>query len=70
MIETDGKLMSGRDVAIAAFWGREFGFATGASGNHGLCDDAGLQPGYLSGGRGEPRIRNFGKDLPGNRSMW
>ena len=37
MIETDGKLMSGRDVAIAALLGaEEFGFCHGASGNHGL----------------------------------
>ena len=39
-IETDGKLMSGRDVAIAAILGaEEFGFATAPLGNHGLCHD-------------------------------
>ena len=50
-IETDGKLMSGRDVAIAAMLGaEEFGFATAPLGNDGLCDDESLQPGYVSGG--------------------
>lgn len=39
-IETDGKLMSGRDVAIAAILGaEEFGFATGTPCDHGLCHD-------------------------------
>ena len=57
-IETDGKLMSGRDVAIAALLGaEEFGFATRSAGNHGLRDDESLQPGYLPGRCG-CRIRN------------
>ena len=43
VIETDGKLMTGRDVAIAAILGaEEFGFAT--AGNSGLRHDEGLQP--------------------------
>ena len=54
-IETDGKLMSGRDVAIAALLGaEEFGFATGAAGDNGLRYDACLQSGYLSGRCGDP----------------
>ena len=49
VLETDGKLMTGRDVAIACMLGaEEFGFATAPSGNHGLCDDACLQSGYMS----------------------
>ena len=54
-IETDGKLMTGEDVAIAAMLGRRgVRFCHSAAGNHGLCDDACLQSGYLSGGRGNP----------------
>ena len=54
-IETDGKLMSGRDVAIAALLGaEEFGFATAPACYNGMCDDACLQPGYLSGWRCDP----------------
>ena len=52
-IETDGKLMSGRDVAIAAMLGaEEYRICNSSAGNHGMCDDACLQPGYLSGRRG------------------
>ena len=52
-IETDGKLMSGRDVAIAAIAGcRGIWFCHSSAGNHGMCHDACLQSGYLSGGRG------------------
>ncbi len=55
MIETDGKLMTGRDVAIAALLGaEEFGFATAPLVVHGLRDDAGLQLRYLSDGRSHP----------------
>ena len=50
-IETDGKLMSGRDVAIAAMLGaEEFGFATAPLVTMGCVDDESLQPGYVSGG--------------------
>ncbi len=50
-IETDGKLMSGRDVAIAALLGaEEFGFATAPLVTMGCVHDACLQPGYMSGG--------------------
>ena len=49
-IETDGKLMSGRDVAIAALLGaEEFGFCNSATCNDGLRDDESLQSGYLPG---------------------
>ena len=49
-IETDGKLMSGRDVAIAALLGaEEFGFATAPLVTHGLCNDESLQSGHLPG---------------------
>ena len=54
-IETDGKLMSGRDVAIAALLGaEEFGFATGSACYNGMCHDACLQSGYVSGRRCYP----------------
>ena len=54
-VETDGKLMSGRDVAIAAMLGaEEFGFATAPRGCAWMRDDAGLQQGYLSYGSGDP----------------
>lgn len=40
IIETDGKLMSGRDVAIAAMLGaEEFGFRNSTACNNGLCND-------------------------------
>ncbi len=55
ILETDGKLMTGRDVAIACILGaEEFGFATAPLGNHGLRHDACLQPGYLSGWHRDP----------------
>ena len=55
MIETDGKLMSGRDVAIAALLGaEEFRICHCAPRDYGVRHDACLQPGYLSGGRGHP----------------
>ena len=58
-IEADGKLMSGRDVAIAALLGaEEFGFAHRAAGGHGLRDDARLQPGHLPHGHLRPRTPN------------
>ena len=48
VVETDGQLKTGRDVAIAALLGaEEFGFATGAAGGARLRDDARLPPGYL-----------------------
>ena len=57
-IEADGKLMSGRDVAIAALLGaEEFGFATAPAGGHGLRDDARLQPGHLPDGHLHPEPR-------------
>ena len=49
-LETDGKLMSGRDVAIAAMLGaEEFGFATGPLVAMGCMMMRAVQPGYLSG---------------------
>lgn len=40
IVETDGKLMSGRDVAIAAMLGaEEFGFATAPLVNTWMCYD-------------------------------
>ena len=55
-IEADGKLMSGRDVAIAALLGaEEFGFAHRPAGGHGLRDDARLQSGHLPHGHLPPR---------------
>ena len=49
-IETDGKLMSGRDVAIAALLGaEEFGFATAPLVTMGCVMMRSVQPGYLPG---------------------
>ena len=48
-LETDGKLMSGHDVAVALLLGaEEFGFATRAARRHGLPHDARLPSGHLS----------------------
>ena len=71
VLETDGKLMTGRDVAIACMLGaEEFGFATAPSCCNGLRDDARLQPGYLSRWALPPRIRSCASALRVNRSMW
>ncbi len=49
-IETDGKLMSGRDVAIAAMLGaEEFGFATAPLITMGCVMMRVCNSGYLSG---------------------
>ena len=49
-IETDGKLMSGRDVANRSNpWSRRVWICNSTACNNGLCNDACLQPGYLSG---------------------
>ena len=69
MIETDGKLMSGRDVAIAALLGaEEFGFATAPLVTMGcvmmrVCNLDTCPVAW------QPRIRNFGNALPENRNM-
>ena len=55
VIETDGKLMSGRDVAIAAHSGRRgVRLCHRPAGNHGLRHDARMQSGYLPGGHRYP----------------
>ena len=55
VLETDGKLMSGRDVAIACMLGaEEFGFATAPLVHPGLRHEAGVQPGHLPCGGGHP----------------
>ena len=57
-IEADSKLMSGRDVAIAALLGaEEFGFRHRSAGGHGLRYDARLQPGHLPHGHLHPEPR-------------
>ena len=70
-IETDGKLMSGRDVAIAAHaWSRRIWFCNCTAGNNGMCDDACLQPGYLSGGRCNTESGAAQDVSAANRNMW
>ena len=50
-VQTDGKLQTGRDVAIAALLGaEEFGFSTAAAGGAGLHHDAQVPSEYLPGG--------------------
>ena len=52
VIEADGKMMSGRDVVIAAMLGaEEYGFATAPLVTMGCVMMPCLQPGYLSGRR-------------------
>ena len=69
-IETDGKLMSGRDVAIAAHSGsRGIRLCHGASGDDGLRHDACLQSGHLSGGRGHPESGAAQTLCAANRNM-
>ena len=54
-LETDGKLMTGRDVAIACMLGaEEFGFATAPLVCHGLRHDARVQSGHLPDGHCHP----------------
>ncbi len=54
-LETDGKLMTGRDVIIAALLGaEEFGICHCAADRFGLRYDARLQSEYLSYGRRYP----------------
>ena len=49
-VQTDGKLATGRDVAIAALLGaEEFGFSTAAAGRDGLHHDAQVPSEYLPG---------------------
>ena len=58
IVEADGKLMSGRDVAIACMLGaEEFGFATAPLVAMGCVHDAGVQPGYLPHGHCHPEPR-------------
>jgi hypothetical protein len=67
-VETDGKLMTGRDVVIACLLGaEEFGFATGTARSAGLHHDARVSSGHLSGGRGdtEPRFAQVVWRRPG-----
>ncbi len=55
VVQVDGQLKTGRDVAIAALLGaEEFGFATGAARRFGLRDDAQVPPQHLSGGDRHP----------------
>ncbi len=69
-IETDGKLMSGRDVAIAALLGaEEFGFATAPLVTMGCVMMMSLQPGYLSGWCGYPESGAEKRDSKANRNM-
>ena len=57
-IESDSKLLSGRDVAISCMLGaEEFGFGTSLLMCHGLRDDACLQPGHLPHGHLHPEPR-------------
>ena len=52
-LQVDGKLQTGRDVAIAALLGaEEFGFSTTPLDCHGLHHDAQVPPEHLPGGRG------------------
>ena len=49
VLETDGKLMTGRDVVMAALLGaEEFGFCNSTTCCHWLCNDACMSYGYLS----------------------
>ena len=69
-IETDGKLMSGRDVAIAATsWCRGIRFCYRTACNHGLCHDACLQSGYLPGWYCNPESGAEKDDSTANRNM-
>ena len=53
-VQVDGKLQTGRDVAIAALLGaEEFGFATTPLDRHGLHHDAQMPFEHLPGGRGD-----------------
>ena len=50
-VQVDGKLQTGRDVAIAALLGaEEFGFSTAPLGRHGLHHDAQVPSEHLPGG--------------------
>ena len=52
-VQVDGKLQTGRDVAIAAMLGaEEFGFSTAPLDLHGLHHDAQVPSEHLPGGRG------------------
>ena len=54
-VQTDGKLQTGRDVAIAALLGaEEFGFSTDAAGFARLHHDAQVPSEYLPGGHRDP----------------
>ena len=57
-LQVDGKLQTGRDVAIAALLGaEEFGFLHGAADFDGLHHDAQVPPEHLPGGRGHAGSR-------------
>ena len=53
-IETDGKLMTGRDVAVAAMLGPRIRLCHRAADRAGLHDDARVQPGHLPHGHRHP----------------
>ncbi len=54
-IESDSKLLSGRDVAISCMLGaEEFGFRHHPADGRGLCDDARVQSGHLPHGHLHP----------------
>ena len=55
IVQTDGQLKTGRDVAIAALLGaEEFGFSTAPARRDGLHHDARLPPQYLPGRHRHP----------------
>ena len=71
VLETDGKLMSGRDVAIACSAGRGgVRLCHRAAGDHGLRHDAGVQSGHLPRGHCHPEPGAAQALLRASRSMW
>ena len=69
-IETDGKLLTGRDVAISCMLGaEEFGFATSPLVCDGLRDDARVQSGHLPHGHLPPRTRSCASASTANRNI-
>ena len=64
ILETDGKLMTGKDVVMAALLGaEEFGFATAPLVVHGLCHDACLSLRILVLLELQHKIQSFVKNL-------